>query len=127
MRAAGKRRWLIALLVFAGCRGADGAVVNALLNTSLAVGASAAQRAAGGCYADCPVGTACDEVTGYCMPLPCRGRCGASERCVQTGLEERCESLAMQEGGLDVRPTPPSAKPSSTPSDAPRKDPVPSP
>ncbi|MCY1020946.1 hypothetical protein [Pyxidicoccus sp. MSG2] len=123
MRTAGKRRWLIALVVLAGCRGADGAVVNALINTSIAMGSAAAQRAAGGCYATCPVGTTCDEQTGYCMPLPCRGRCRSDERCVELGLEERCESLALPEGGLDVRPAPPPAMPS----DAPRKDPVPSP
>lgn len=123
MRTAGKRRWLIALVVLAGCRGADGAVANALFNTSIAIASSAAQRAAGGCYATCPVGTTCDEETGYCMPLPCRGRCRSDERCVELGLEERCEALALPEGGLDVRPAPPPA----TPSDAPRKDPVPSP
>lgn len=127
MRAAGTRRWLIALLVLAGCRGADGAVASALINTAIAMGGAAAQRAAGGCYATCPVGTACDAATGYCAPLPCRGRCGSNERCVQLGLEERCESLAVPEGGLDVRPAPPPEKPSSTPSDAPRKDPVPTP
>jgi hypothetical protein len=87
------------------------------------MGSAAAQRAAGGCYATCPVGTTCDEATGYCLPLPCRGRCRSDERCVELGLEERCESLALPEGGLDVRPAPPPA----TPSDAPRKDPVPSP
>lgn len=123
MRTAGKRRWLIALVVLASCRGADGAIVNALINTSIAVGSAAAQRAAGGCYATCPVGTTCDEQSGYCMPLPCRGRCRSDERCVELGLEERCESLALPEGGLDVRPAPPP----TTPSDAPRKDPVPSP
>lgn len=111
------------MFVFAGCRGADGAIVNALVNTTLAVGSSAAQRAAGGCYATCPVGTACDEETGFCIPLPCRGRCRSDERCVELGMEQRCESLALPEGGLDVRPAPPPA----APSDAPRKDGVPSP
>jgi hypothetical protein len=123
MRTAGKRRWLIALVVLASCRGADGAIVSALVSTSIAMGSAAAQRAAGGCYATCPVGTTCDEQTGYCMPLPCRGRCRSDERCVELGLEERCEALALPEGGLDIRPAPPPA----TPSDAPRKDPVPSP
>ena len=127
MRAAGKRRWLIVAVavagVLGGCRGANGAVVNALINTSLAMGSAAAQRAAGGCYAVCPVGTACDEATGYCLPLPCRDRCRSDERCVQLGREERCEALARPEGGLDVNPAP-SPAPSS---DAPRKAPVPSP
>lgn len=123
MRAAGKRRWLIVAVsvavVLGGCRGADGALASALINTSLALGSAAAQRAAGGCYATCPVGTMCDGETGYCLPLPCRGRCRSDERCVELGLEERCEALALPEGGLDVRPAPPPA----AASDAPRKAP----
>jgi hypothetical protein len=69
------------------------------------------------------VGTTCDEETGYCMPLPCRGRCRIDERCVGDGISEKCEALALPEGGLDVKPAPPR----ETPSDAPRKEPVPSP
>lgn len=127
MRAAGKRRWRVVVALVAGavagCRGADGAIASALINTGLAMGSAAVQRASGGCYATCPVGTACDAATGYCEPLPCRDQCRADERCVQLGLEERCESLALPEGGLDVRPAPPPAPPS----DAPRTEPVPSP
>ncbi|MFP2911953.1 glycerate kinase, partial [Pyxidicoccus sp. 3LFB2] len=108
MSAAGKRRWLIVAMAVVGvlcaCRSADGAVASALFNTGIAMGAAAAQRAAGGCYASCPVGTACDGETGYCLPLPCRGRCRSDERCVQLGPEERCEALALPEGGLDGAP-----------------------
>jgi len=127
MRAAAKRRWLIVAVSVAGalcgCRGANGAIASALINTSIAMGSAAAQRAAGGCYASCPVGTTCDEDTGYCLALPCRGRCRSDERCVRLGPEERCEALALTEGGMDVRPVLPPA----APSDVPRKDLVPSP
>lgn len=127
MSAAGKRRWRVVVALVAGavagCRSADGAIASALFNTGIAMGSAAVQRASGGCYATCPVGTSCDKATGYCEPLPCRGQCRSDERCVQLGLDERCESLALPEGGLDVRPAPPPA----TPSDAPRTEPVPSP
>ncbi len=128
MNAAGMRRWLaLGALVLGmaalGCRSSGGVVASALINTGLAMGASAAQRAAGGCYATCPVGTACDSESGYCMPLPCRGRCRSDERCVGNGLSEKCEALALPEGGLDVVPAPPAA----SPSDVPRKELEPSP
>ncbi|NMO23095.1 hypothetical protein HPC49_46910 [Pyxidicoccus fallax] len=128
MRAAGQRRWLTVVVLLAGvavgCQSdGSGAVANALLNTGIAMSSAAVQRASGGCYAVCPVGTACDTHTGYCEPLPCRGQCRSDERCVQLGTGERCESLALPEGGLDVHPAPSPAKPS----DAPRKESVPSP
>lgn len=128
MRRAGKRYGLFVAVLVAGtvvgCQSSgSGNAVDALINTGLAMGSAAVQRASGGCYAACPVGTTCDSVTGYCLPLPCRGRCRSDERCVQLGIEERCESLALPEGGLDIRPAPPPAKPS----DAPKNEPVPSP
>ncbi|MFP2934036.1 hypothetical protein ACLESO_54705, partial [Pyxidicoccus sp. 3LG] len=95
MRAVGKWRWLIVatlgMTLVAGCRGANGAVTSALLNTGLALGSAAVSRAAGGCYASCPVGTSCDVLTGYCTALPCRGQCRSDERCVAGGASERCE------------------------------------
>lgn len=128
MNAAGMRRWLaLGTLMLGmaplGCRGTEGAVASALINTGIAMSAAAIQRASGGCYSTCPVGTACDEESGYCMPLPCRGRCRSDERCVGNGVSEQCEALALPEGGLDVRPAPPPA----ASSDAPRKEPEPSP
>ncbi len=129
MKAGGMRRWLamgalVLGVTHAGCRSGGGAAVaDALVNTAFAMGAAAAQRASGGCYATCPVGTACDSETGYCEPLPCRGRCRSDERCVGNGISEQCEALALPEGGLDVKPAPPR----SPASDAPRKDSVPSP
>ena len=36
--------------------------------------------------------TSCNEKTGYCDPLPCRGECLPHEQCVQEGLTSRCTS-----------------------------------
>jgi hypothetical protein len=55
----------------------------AAVNAALAVGVSAQQRAAGGCYATCTNGTICNEHTGYCEPAPCVGNCG-NEVCEAT-------------------------------------------
>jgi hypothetical protein len=56
-----------ALALSAGCRSsAPYTVPSAAINGALAVGASLGQRAAGGCYATCPPGTACNQRTGYC-------------------------------------------------------------
>jgi hypothetical protein len=41
-------------------------IPSAAINTALAVGASAAQRSAGGCYAQCVGGTVCNPRTGFC-------------------------------------------------------------
>ncbi|MCP3140146.1 hypothetical protein [Pyxidicoccus xibeiensis] len=124
MRAAGTRRGLIVaawvLAVAGGCRGSEGAVASALINTGIAMGSAAVERAGGGCYAACPSGTTCDSATGYCLALPCRGQCRSDERCVESGVSERCEALALPEGGLDVRPA-------VSTSDVPRKAPEPSP
>lgn len=51
-----------------------------------AVGASVASRALGGCVAYCPAGTVCNEKTGLCDTLPCRGQCKQDETCEN----ERC-------------------------------------
>jgi len=73
-------------LVSTGCRSdAGGALVWGLAM-------SAVSRSQGGCYAACVPGTACNEKTGYCDPLPCRGECLPHEQCVQEGLTSRCTS-----------------------------------
>ena len=38
----------------------------AAINSAIAVGAAAAQRSAGGCYAQCVAGTVCNPRTGFC-------------------------------------------------------------
>jgi hypothetical protein len=74
-----------------GCAGAAaGTVATAAVTTAVAVGAAGISRASGGCYASCPVGTRCNESSGLCDPIPCRGTCASNERCDQTGVFERC-------------------------------------
>jgi hypothetical protein len=78
------RRLLPLLLLVAGgaCRSsAPYTVPSAAINAAIAVGASAAQRAGGGCYATCTGGTACNPVTGYCEPATtfrCEGDASSS-------------------------------------------------
>jgi hypothetical protein len=55
------------VLALAGCRSsAPYTLPSAAINTALAAGASAAQRSAGGCYAQCVGGTFCNPRTGFC-------------------------------------------------------------
>lgn len=80
------RRMFAAALVFAfalaGCRGANPRVVQAaVVATALGLGASAVSRATGGCYSQCPTGTACNEKSGFCEVLPCRDLCDEDEKC----------------------------------------------
>jgi hypothetical protein len=73
---------LAALLALAGCRtGSAYTVGDAVVMTALALGSSAVSRANGGCYAVCQQGETCNEKTGYCEPLPCRGQCRTDESC----------------------------------------------
>ena len=60
--------------------------------TAAAVGASAVNRATGGCYAECGAGTVCNPANGLCEVLPCRGQCSEEERCDESGLVARCVS-----------------------------------
>ena len=62
----------------------------ALTNLAFGVGASAVSRASGGCYAVCQQGESCNEKTGLCEPLPCRGRCNASETCEEGFFGVKC-------------------------------------
>jgi len=57
-------RYVAALLAIdlSSCAG-NASAVNALVNTSVALIASATNRAAGRCYASCPHGTRCDTAT----------------------------------------------------------------
>jgi hypothetical protein len=63
-------RLLLVLAVVAGSIGCKSSapytVPAAAINTALAVGVSAAQRSAGGCYAQCVAGTICNPRTGFC-------------------------------------------------------------
>jgi hypothetical protein len=88
------------LLAGTACRSsAPYTVPSAALNTALAVGVSAAQRSAGGCYAQCVGGTVCNPKTGYCErpvavcvgaeadTLPCAGQPGSTLQTQRPGLD----------------------------------------
>lgn len=89
-----------------GCVAGSAASVatNVVLNTALAAGASAASRASGGCYANCPPGTACDAATGMCLRKPCRGECGSNEECVEQALSYKCVVVTPLGGNTTVQP-----------------------
>jgi hypothetical protein len=101
------KQWIaLALLALPlGCASdGTGAVAAAVLNTTVAVAASGVSRSQGGCYAACPPGTTCDSNTGYCVTLPCRGRCKAHEQCVEDGLKSQCIALSLPGGQITVEP-----------------------
>jgi hypothetical protein len=82
---------MLAALLLAGCHtGSVNTLAGASVTTGLALGASAANRAAGGCYAICTNGTSCNPRTGLCEVLPCRGRCASDEHCEETFAETKC-------------------------------------
>jgi hypothetical protein len=69
----------------------------AAINTGIAVGTSAAQRAGGGCYAVCTNGTVCNQNTGLCekpaADVYCQEAPGGGVRCVplQIGKEHEAK------------------------------------
>jgi hypothetical protein len=71
----------------------------AAINTALGLGASAQQRAAGGCFATCSRGRSCNPQTGFCEPSLC-GACPAGQSCIvvhggwQCGTEGEASSAA---------------------------------
>jgi hypothetical protein len=82
-----------AVLLAAGllsCHASTNSVIGAVVMTPLALGASVANRAAGGCYAVCQQGEQCNEKTGFCEALPCRGQCTASETCEEGFFGVKC-------------------------------------
>ena len=82
---------LTLLLLLAACRtGNVSQLTGAAAISSLAIGAAAASRAAGGCIAICTGETFCNPRSGLCESLPCQGKCGSGERCAQTMTDIRC-------------------------------------
>jgi hypothetical protein len=81
----------LVLLLAIGCHtGSSNTVAGAAIMTSLALGSSAASRAAGGCYAVCQQGESCNSATGLCEALPCRGKCRADESCEEGFFGIKC-------------------------------------
>ncbi|HYS08633.1 MAG TPA: hypothetical protein VEP66_07800 [Myxococcales bacterium] len=84
-------RLLFCALFLVACKtGSPNTMLGAATTTALALGASAANRAAGGCYAICTAGTACNTNTGLCDRLACDGKCAADERCEETFAGGKC-------------------------------------
>jgi hypothetical protein len=82
---------LLAAALLPACKSsAPYTLPSAGINAALAVGASVAQRSAGGCYAQCVGGTICNPNTGFCEspgavclgidsdPLSCLNRPGTT-------------------------------------------------
>jgi hypothetical protein len=67
-----------------------------------AVGTAAASRAVGGCVSQCIPGTTCNERTGMCEVLPCRGQCRSDEVCEN----DRCVPGLQPNLKIDQRVTP---------------------
>lgn len=93
---------IVGLFAALGCASAGGAVASAAVNTAIAATASGVRRANGECYTPCTPGTKCNEQTGLCEPLPCRGECRPDETCEPTYLGERC----VPSSALEIRGTP---------------------
>ena len=96
--------------------GSSNTLAGAAVMTSLAVGSSAVSRAYGGCYAVCSQGTACNEKTGLCEVLPCRGLCRADETCEEGFFGVKCLpgpalSVSSQAVPASTAPPPPPPAP----------------
>src|SRR5205814_5305634 len=86
-------RFLVAVLALAlvSCHtGSSNTMAGAAIMSSFALGASAANRAAGGCYAVCQQGERCNEKNGLCEALPCRGLCRGDESCEEGFFGVKC-------------------------------------
>jgi hypothetical protein len=87
------RAFLLAVVVPCGAcatGGGGGGAADALVNVAIAGAVAGVRRSQGDCYSPCAPGTACNNATGFCEPLPCRGLCRPDERCEQLGKVERC-------------------------------------
>jgi hypothetical protein len=104
---------LLLLLCATGCQ--SGAGADALVTSAIALSASAASRASGGCYAACPTGTTCNGATGLCDELPCRGQCPEGSYCEESARIPHCVRLKPVELKI-VQPAPAPA-----PEDAPKQ------
>jgi len=82
---------VFAWALLAGCTtGSSNTMAGAAATSAVAIGAAMGSRAAGGCFAVCTAGTACNPANGLCEPIPCRGECAANEHCEQTFSGAKC-------------------------------------
>jgi hypothetical protein len=78
--------------------------VGATVTTAAALAASAGSRALGGCYAVCQQGEICNARSGLCETLPCRGLCGAGEKCEEGLFSDKCVQGAGQSASAKATP-----------------------
>jgi hypothetical protein len=105
-------RFLPLLFVLACHTGSSNTWAGAAVMTTLAAGSSAANRAAGGCYAVCQQGETCNGETGLCEALPCRGKCKAGETCEEGFFGIKCiEAPALSATAKKSTPPPPPPPP----------------
>src|SRR5436190_17988197 len=90
-RFPGLARLAFVAVLLVSCKtGSPNTLMGAALTTGAAIGASAANRAAGGCFAMCTNGTVCNPNTGLCDRQASDGRCGPSEICEETFTGSKC-------------------------------------
>lgn len=101
---------LTTLLALSCHTGTSNTISGAVVMSTVALGASGANRAAGGCYAVCQQGERCNEKTGLCEVLPCRGLCAPGESCEEGFFGVKClpgASLAVSASKQEPPPPPP--------------------
>jgi len=117
---------VVALAAAAACKSsAPYTVPAAALNTGIALGLAASERAHGGCYAVCTNGTVCNPRNGLCeaptSDMFCEEAPGGGMRCVplQIGKEQKTQPPASGVGVSPatgtVPPPPAEASPRSAP------------
>jgi hypothetical protein len=108
------------LLALAGCASsAPYTLPAAILNTTLAAGVAATQKASGGCVATCTNGTICNPRTGFCERVETVDVCtpdpAGGVRCIPAGTDLVTTGEAPPPAGvpdnLRVAPATPPAPP----------------
>src|SRR3981189_2099508 len=102
---------LLCVLAALSCHtGSSNTVAGTAVTTAPALGPPAASRASGGCWAVCQQGERCNEKTGLCEALPCRGLCNQGETCDEGFFGVKClpvAGLAISASQLEPPPPPP--------------------
>jgi hypothetical protein len=100
---------LLPALALLSCHtGSSNTIAGAVVMSSVALAASGANRAAGGCYAVCQQGEQCNEKTGLCETLPCRGLCAPGQSCEEGFFGVKClPGTALSVSASKQEPPPP--------------------
>ena len=117
---------LLPTLALLSCHtGSSNTIAGAVVTSSIALAASGANRAAGGCYAVCQQGERCNEQTGLCEVLPCRGQCAPGETCEEGFFGVKClpgAALSVSASKLEPPPPPPAGEKTEKPKPPPVPD-----